>query len=92
MIGGFNQQVKILGRIYHIQTELSDAGIRTEMFLGGKLVATCEKPLDAADRDGSNLASLIQEQHDKILAGVAERLRLYGERREAIPAVPAPRA
>ena len=86
MIGGFNQQVEIFGRTYHVQTELSDAGIRTEVFHGGTLVATREKPLDSADREGSNLLALIQKQHDKILAGVAKRIRQYAERRQAAAA------
>ncbi len=80
MIGGLNQEVEILGRTYHVQTELSDTGIRTEVFLGGKLVASREKPVAAADLDGSSLLTLIQEQHEKILAGVAERLEKYRKR------------
>ncbi len=87
MIGGLNQEVEILGRTYHVQTELSDAGIRTEVFLGGKLVASREKTVAAADLDGSSLLTLIQEQHEKILSGVAERLEQYRERGER----PAPR-
>lgn len=91
MIGGLNQQVDILGRTYHVQTELSETGIRTEVFLGGKLVATREKPLSAAERDGGDLRALVQRQHDRILAGVAERVEQYRERRELAAGVAAPR-
>ncbi len=86
MTGGFNQEVEIFGRTYHVQTELSDTGIRTEVFHGGTLVATREKPLAAAEREGSHLLVLIQKQHEKILAGVAKRIRQYAERRQAAAA------
>ena len=91
MIGDLNQQVEIFGRTYDVQTELSDSGIRTEVFLGGKLVATREKPLTAAERKQGDLRSLIQQQHDRILAGVADRVEQYRERRELAAGVAAPR-
>ena len=51
MISGLNQEVDVLGRAFHFQTELTRRGdlfIRTEVFVGGKVVATRDRRLDRA--------------------------------------------
>jgi len=85
MISGLNQEVEILGRTFHVQTELSRRGelsIRTEVFLGGKIVATRERKISRADWQAGDemLRHLMKDQHHKILANVVERARRYQER------------
>lgn len=87
MISGLNQEVEVLGRTFHVQTELSRRGelsIRTEVFLGGKIVATREKQLSRADWDAGDevLRTLMKNQHQKILTNVVERARRYQERQQ----------
>ena len=56
MISGLNQEVSVLGRAFHFQTELTRKGdlfIRTEVFVGGKVVATRENRLDRAGQASS---------------------------------------
>ncbi len=82
MISGLNQEVEILGRIFHVQTETSGTAIRTEVFVGGKVVAARESQLDAQQRQGGDetLLALMKEQHQKILTGMVRRAERYRER------------
>jgi hypothetical protein len=91
MISGLNQDVEVLGKTLHVQTELSggrELSIRTEVFLGGKLVATREQELEEGERDRgeAHLRALMKEQHQKILESVVERAKRYQERRAEEPA------
>lgn len=82
MIGGLNQEVEILGKRFHVQTELTDTEGRTEVFLGGKLVAARETPLSPTGLDSVDLKNAMQEQYNRILETVVERARRCRERRQ----------
>lgn len=105
MISGLNQEVEILGRTFHFQTELTDQdgwSIRTEVFVGGKVVATRESRLkggeEAAARDEGVLRARMKEHHQQTLESFVERARRYQQRDggpapllgEAEPPQPAP--
>ena len=79
MISGLNQEVEILGRTFHFQTELSDQdglSIRTDVFIGGKVVATRESRLTddaAAQIDPGALRARMKEHHNKTLDSFVRR-------------------
>ncbi len=93
MISGLNQEVSVLGKTFHFQTELTQKGdlfVRTEVFVGGKVVATREHRLNRAglgklDEDG--LRALMKEQHQRVIERTLERVKTYQEKkREQQPA------
>ncbi len=97
MISGLNQEVSVLGRTFHFQTELTRKGdlyIRTEVFVGGKVVATRENRLELAGLgrlDEEGLRAVMKEQHGRVIERTLERVKAYqvkkGERpRETRPA------
>ncbi len=98
MISGLNQDVEILGKTFHLQTEVSDTAepcIRTEVFVGGKLVATREVQLESADPQDSDedaVRALLKKQHNLILTSLVERAKHYQERQHGgpLPVKPAP--
>ncbi|MCP4656333.1 MAG: hypothetical protein GY856_13045 [bacterium] len=98
MKSGLNQDVEILGKTFHLQTEVrgtAEPCIRTEVFVGGKLVATREVQLESADRqdgDEDAVRALLKKQHNLILTSLTERARHYQERRHGgpLPTRPAP--
>ena len=105
MISGLNQEVNVLGRAFHFQTELARRGdffIRTEVFVGGKIVATRESRCYRAGRkilDEESLQALMKEHHSRVIESTLERVKSYQERREAglsaarpapTPSAPAP--
>ncbi len=89
MISGLNQEVSVLGRTFHFQTELTRKGnhlfIRTEVFVGGKVVATRENRLDRAagpgrlDEDGRR--AIMKEQHGRVIERTLERVKAYQEKK-----------
>lgn len=88
MISGLNQELEILGRTFHFQTELSDQdglSIRTEVFVGGKVVATRESRLDEAamTRGEAGLRARMKAHHNLTLETFVERARHYQHRDEA---------
>lgn len=92
MISGLNQEVSVLGKTFHFQTELTKQGdlfIRTEVFVGGKVVATRETRLDRADRgrlDKEALRALMKEQHQRVIERTLERVKTYQEKKGELPA------
>ncbi len=80
MSSGLNQEVNVLGRAFHFQTELSHQGglsIRTEVFVGGKVVATRERRLDHVDRSAvkdEDLRALMKEHHAQVIERTLERV------------------
>ncbi len=96
MISGLNEEVSVLGRTFHFQTELTHRGdlfVRTEVFVGGKVVATRENRLDRAGRgrlDEDGLRALMKEQHKRVIERTLERVKTYQEKKgEQTPAPPA---
>ena len=88
MITGLNQEVTVLGRTFHFQTELTRRGdlfIRTEVFVGGKIVATRENRLPRGGRerlDEEALRSLMKEQHHRVIESTQQRAAAYHEKRQ----------
>ncbi len=86
MTSGINQDVEILGKVFHLQTQLSRTAepcIRTEVFHGGKLVATRDSVLESAElalSDRETLQRRLKEHHKRILESIVERARLFRER------------
>lgn len=97
MISGLNQELELLGRVFHFQTELSDQdglSIRTEVFVGGKVVATRE--VQVADLEGvamgdeESIRARMKEQHSQTMVTFAARARRYQDRSGAILVKPPP--
>lgn len=91
MISGLNQEVDILGRVFHFQTELSDQdglSIRTEVFVGGKVVATRETRLaetsESVDTttggEKEAIRARMKEQHNRTLTTFVKRAKRYTAR------------
>ncbi len=95
MISGLNQEVNVLGKAFHFQTELTHKGdlfVRTEVFVGGKVVATRENRLDRAGRgqlDEEGLRALMKEQHNRVIERTLERVKTYQEKKGEQPPTPA---
>lgn len=91
MISGLNQEVNVLGKAFHFQTELTRKGdlfIRTEVFVGGKVVATREHRLDRAGLgklDEETLRALMKEQHNRVIERTLERVKTYQEKKGEQP-------
>ncbi len=87
MISGLNQEVSVLGKTFHFQTELTRKGdlfVRTEVFVGGKVVATRENRLDRKGRgklDEEGLRNLMKEQHNRVIERTLERVKSYQEKK-----------
>ena len=87
MITGLNQEVDILGKTFHFQTELTRKGdlyVRTEVFVGGKVVATRENRLERShlktlDEDG--IRALMKEQHGRVIESTLERVKTYQKKK-----------
>ena len=93
-VTGFNQDVEVLGRVFHLQTQVfmqPQPCIRTEVFHGGKLMARREAPLDphAEGIDETALRQMMKAQHLKILDSVQKRAQRYQERQQASAGTPA---
>lgn len=95
MISGLNQEVNVLGKTFHFQTELThnvDLFIRTEVFVGGKVVATRERRLERAERgklDEEGIRALMKEQHNRVIGRTRERVKAYHEKKGQMPSGPA---
>ena len=93
MISGLNQEVNVLGRTFHFQTELTRRGaffIRTEVFVGGKIVATREQRLEQTGRlDEDAVRTSMKEQHGRVIESTLKRVESYQERKgDRAPAPP----
>jgi len=86
MSSGINQDIEILGKVFHLQTQVCStpqSGIRTEVFIGGKLVATRDAALEAAataDLTEPEVRRMLKEHHQKILKSIVERASRYRKR------------
>lgn len=82
MISGLNQEIDLLGKTFHFQTELSDQNglsIRTEVFLGGKVVATRESRIHDGAGIGSDEAirGRMKELHSQAITTFVARARRF---------------
>lgn len=82
VIGGINQSLSLLGKTFHTQTELYGDAIRTEIFYGGRVVATREVKLVQADleRGPEALRGHLYEHHKRVTAGLVARASGYHDR------------
>lgn len=86
-VSGFNQDVEVLGRTFHLQTQVflqPEPCIRTEVFHGGKLMARREAAIDqtTVGVDESVLRQMMKAQHLKILESVQARAKRYQQRQQ----------
>ena len=90
MISGLNQEVTVLGRTFHFQTELTrkeELYIRTEIFVGGKIVATRESLLAREQRaklDDDEIRALMKEHHALVIESTLKRVETYQSRKPAL--------
>lgn len=95
MITGLNQEVTVLGRTFHFQTELHRRGdlfVRTEVFVGGKVVATREHRLVGSGQarlDEDLVRELMKKQHQRVIESTQQRAEAYQEKRQS-PAADTP--
>lgn len=86
MSTGINQDIEILGKVFHLQTQVCSTpqpGIRTEVFIGGKLVATRDAALEAvptADTPEAEVRQMLKGHHQRILESIVERANRYRKR------------
>jgi hypothetical protein len=86
MFAGMNQEIEVLGRVLHVQTEVStDVGlvIRTAVFIGGKVVARRDRRLDerAQEAGAKAVRSMMTEQHRAMIDNIVGRAERYQERK-----------
>ncbi len=90
MATGINQNIEILGRVFHIQTELcfgDDPKIRTTVYDGGRVVASREMPADPSHRTEGEILDQIRAQHGLIIDNLVTRSSTLAEqKRESAPA------
>ena len=84
MISGLNQEMDVFGKAFHFQTELTRKGdlyVRTEIFVGGKIVATRESRLEHGGRmlDDDRLRALMKEHHGRVIERILKRVKKYQE-------------
>ena len=94
MSSGINQDVEILGKVFHLQTQVSggpqssggDLSIRTEVFIGGKLVATRDgqEPLPSGLAE-TEIRQRLKEHHQRILQTITERAHRYRKVKQEAP-------
>ena len=84
---GVGQNVTLFGRSFHVQTEICDGTLRTETFLGGRLVASREARLDDAERQSGAEGQRLRmtEHHKKIVSGMRDRAQHHRQIRRPAP-------
>jgi len=80
MISGLNQDVEILGKTFHFQTELSGQKglyLRTEVFLGGKVVASREHGIEGVEEGEDDLRAHMKDHHKRMIRTFVGRAKAY---------------
>ncbi len=91
MVSGLNQNVEILGRVFHVQTEViagDDSKIQTTVFLEGKVIGSREMPLEANPDSEERVRSQRDQQHVTIVNSLVARMTRLRERRASPDARP----
>lgn len=90
MITGINQNVAILGRDFHVQTEISSQDdehtVRTRVYVAGRIIGAREMTVTSADE--AEVKAAMQDQHDTIIDNMRTRLQAIAEAKEAAPRPP----
>jgi hypothetical protein len=76
MIDGINEKIEVFGRIFQVQTEITDdvrPKIRTRVFLDGAVVAYRESPVDRGDTSEDGIRDRSAYQHGLIIANLVKR-------------------
>ena len=94
MVGGINQNVEMLGKVFHVQTEVSETPpyvIRTVVFVSGKVVASREFQLKNGNpkaKSEESIHNLMKMQHEAIIETMVHRAKRYQERMAAEQRLP----
>ena len=83
MASGLNENIEILGRVLHVQTELTDGQepkVRTTVYDGGRIVATRETVLKTSGGDDEALGN-IRRQHELIIDNMLKRSEQLADRK-----------
>jgi hypothetical protein len=93
MITGLNQNVEVLGRTFHVQTEVTsgdDAKVRTTVFVGGRIVGARESAVDPAECSEDQVREQMNSQHGTIIDNLVKRaVELQAERQKlGMPSTP----
>jgi len=76
MVDGINESVEVFGRIFHVQTEVTDGSrpkIRTTVDLDGAVVASRETPVERGDTTEDGIRERMAYQHGVIIANLVKR-------------------
>lgn len=80
LIAGISQDLTLFGRTFHLQTELCNGGLRTEIFLGGRLLTTRKAHPNIAERAGAaSQRKWMKEFHRRVVSGLVARSREHQE-------------
>lgn len=91
MVSGLNQEIHLLGRRFHFQSELIERdalSVRTEIFVDGKIVATRSTEIEdlTSASAGDLVRARIREIHEKVVESVVQRAERYrGEKSPESP-------
>jgi hypothetical protein len=76
MIDGINENVEVFGRVFHVQTEVTDGmrpKLRTTVFLDGAVVASRETLVERGDTSEDGIRDRMAYQHGLIIANLVKR-------------------
>ncbi len=76
VVTGINENVEVLGRMFHVQTELTpgeNPRIRTVVFFEGKLIASQARPVESEVKDDQEIRELIKAQQAQIIDNFGTR-------------------
>ncbi len=92
MATGLNENIEILGRVLHVQTELTPADeprVRTTVYDGGRIIASRESVLDKGATGDDEVLGVIRHQHELIIDNMVSRSeQLVARKRRIIEAGP----
>lgn len=92
MVDGITENVEVFGRIFHVQSEVTEGTrpkIRTTVFLDGAVVASRETPVDRGDASDAGIRDRMAYQHAVIIANLVKRTAEF-EAVASKPVAPAP--
>lgn len=76
MVTGINENVEVLGRVFHVQTELTPGNepkIRTAVFIGGRMIASRTRSVDAETSNEDEIRQMIRAQQAQIIDNFVTR-------------------
>lgn len=83
---GLNQNVDILGRVFHVQTEVTvgaEPKVRTTVFVGGRIVGSREALVEVERTTHDEVLEQINAQHALIIDNLFKRAKELQERKMA---------